>query len=314
MTIMTYIVFPEWLKPEVFAGLPVRWYGIMYVLAFTTTFLLFAYQVKRGALKISMDDMTSLFLWTILGLLIGARVFAALVYDTSGYYLTHPWMIFWPFREGTFTGLQGMSYHGGVIGAVIGGYLFCRRYGFEFLRVADTAAAAIPLGYTFGRLGNFINGEQWGRVTDRPWGMIFPHAPRLSTRLTWVQDMADRVGIPFETGSLVNLPRHASQLYEALFEGVILWLFLWFIVRNRSRITGTLIGWYLIGYGLIRFVIEYFREPDADIGFIITADPAPAALFQSVLNISLGQILCLVMILSGAVLLIVRARQSSRAV
>jgi phosphatidylglycerol:prolipoprotein diacylglycerol transferase len=135
---------------------------------------------------------------------------------------------------------------------------------------------------------------------------VFPDAPSYSTNYQWVRDIADLVGIPYGPGAMVNLPRHPSQLYEALFEGIVLWLVVWFILRPmlKKRFPGFLLSCYLIGYGLIRFVIEYFREPDGNLGFIISLGSVsePTALFQSFLNISMGQIFCFLMILGGILL------------
>jgi phosphatidylglycerol:prolipoprotein diacylglycerol transferase len=279
---------------------------MMYLVAFTITFLLFVYQIKHKEIDYTIDDTLTLFLYTIAGLILGARLFSALVYDGSTFYWTHPWLIFWPFRNGQFIGLPGMSYHGGMLGAIIGSWLFSRRYNRSFFQLADVLAAGIPLGYTFGRLGNFINGELWGRVSTVGWSMVFPDAPRFSTNYSWVRDIADKVGLSYTPGALVNLPRHPSQLYEACFEGVVLWLFLWLIIRKRKQFPGFILSWYIIGYGMIRFLIEYLREPDSNIGFVIAggAQTEPLALFHSVLNISLGQILSLLMVAGGVTLLL----------
>ncbi len=302
-----YIYFPSWITPEVIPGLPVRWYALMYLVAFGLTYILVMQQVKKDNLGYTHDDMASLFMWVILGLLLGARLFAALFYDPTWYYLRNPWMIFWPFRSGTFVGFQGMSYHGGMVGAVVGGLLYSWKNKTSFLQAADLFAAAIPLGYTFGRIGNFINGELWGRVTTKPWGIIFPYASRYSTRHSWVRDIADSIGLPYESGQLVNLPRHPSQLYEAFLEGILLWIILWFIFRKRPSYPGFMLSIYLIGYGTARFLVEYLREPDGDLGFIIALgrESEPAALFHSFLNISMGQILSFFMIAAGILLLFI---------
>jgi phosphatidylglycerol:prolipoprotein diacylglycerol transferase len=262
----------------------------------------------------STDDLVNLFLWLIIGLLLGARLFATLIYDPSGYYFSHPWMIFWPFRDGRFVGLLGMSYHGGVVGAVVGGLLFARRHRYNFFQLADLIIAGVPLGYTFGRLGNFFNGELWGRVTARSWGMVFPYAESFSSKYEWVREIAGRIGMPYQEGAMVNLPRHPSQLYEACFEGVFLWLIIWFIVRQRKKFHGQIISIYIMGYGLIRFFIEYFREPDADLGFVFSfgAGSESTALLLSFWNFSMGQVLSSIMIAAGAVLyLLLRKRYSA---
>ena len=266
-----------------------------------------------------MDSDTSinLFCYTIGFLLLGARLFSTLIYDGSWYYWTHPWMIFWPFRNGKFIGLPGMSYHGGVVGAIFGGWLFGRKYKYKFLDLADTVIAGIPLGYTFGRIGNFINGELWGRVTGSSYGMIFPDAPSFSTTIDWVREIADKIGLSYEYWDMVNLPRHPSQLYEAFFEGIFLFLIIWFIVRpisNKNREKhgpGMVTGAYFVGYGFVRFFLEYFREPDEQLGFIIKLgkETEPTALFKSFLNISMGQILCFLMIVAG-IAFVIYARKS----
>jgi len=309
-----YSDFPSWITPEIIPGFPLRWYGLMYIIAFSITFILFTYQLKRSDVSMNQDDSISLFLWTILGLLVGSRVFATLIYDASGYYLTHPWLIFWPFRNGKFTGLQGMSYHGGVLGAVAGSFLYCRKKKLNYFQIADMIAAGIPLGYTFGRLGNFINGELWGRVTTSPFGIVFPYAPRFSTQISWVRDIAEKLGILFENTAMVNLPRHPSQLYEAAFEGVFLWLIIWFLLRNRKRFHGFILSLYLMGYGIVRFVIEYFREPDRDLGFIFALgkESEPTALFLSPWNFSMGQLLTLLMVIGGLVLFFLTKKISAK--
>lgn len=314
------IAYPSWIRPEIIPGFSLlRWYGLMYLVAFAVAFLLFTRQVKTGELAkadgtgkpITDDDVLSFFTWGIVGLLIGARIFSTLIYDTSGLYLHKPWLVFWPFSEnGEWTGLQGMSYHGGFVGGFIGMLLWTFKHKRPFFAWCDAMGISIPLGYTFGRLGNFMNGELYGRVTTSPIGMIFPDAPRFSLSLDWVQAVVEQTGLLVPDGAvLVNLPRHPSQLYEALFEGVFLWAVLWFVFRKRKPFNGFLTALYTIGYGLVRFVIEYFREPDSDIGYRITASgqPAPTYLNESLLNISTGQILCLIMIAGGLALLLALA-------
>lgn len=303
------INFPAWLKPEIIPGLPIRWYGLMYFVAFAIAYLVFRHLVKERKLGWSDDDVQGIFFWGIVGLLVGARLFGTLVYDTSGIYWRQPWLIFWPFRGKTFVGLQGMSFHGGVVGGLLGFLLWCRRHRADARVVGDLFALSIPLGFTFGRIGNFINGELWGRVTTLPFGMIFPHAPKLPLGEPWVREIAQKAGIDTAGLALINLPRHPSQLYEALFEGVILWAILW-AFRNRKLFRGFMIGAYLVGYGLFRFVIEYFREPDADLGYRITLvqTDIPPALFSSLFNFTTGQLFCFAMILAGALWWFIAAR------
>jgi phosphatidylglycerol:prolipoprotein diacylglycerol transferase len=303
--------FPAWLKPEIIPGLPVRWYGLMYIFAFATAFLLYRRQVKERHFPMSDDHLYSLFTWGILGLLLGARLFSALVYSGDTYF-RRPWLIFWPFENGRFTGLMGMSYHGGVLGGLLGIILFIRFKKFSFREIGDMFAASIPLGYTFGRLGNFINAELYGRVTTGPLGMVFPHARPLSMREDWVQSAAEQTGT-VATGGLVNLPRHPSQLYEMLFEGIILWAIIWFF-RNRKPFKGFLIGLYFMGYGLFRFGIEYFREPDEDLGYRIELirSTLSAAYVHPPLSFSTGQILSFGMIVFGIVWTIIASRLPDR--
>ncbi len=300
-----FIEFPSWISPEIIPGLPLRWYGLMYVVAFGVAYLMIRVQARKGEIALDADQTLNLVLYCVVGLILGARLFSVLFYDGSFYYWTHPWMIFWPFRGGRFIGLPGMSYHGGLVGAVIGGWIYSRRYKISFFSLADTVTFAAPLGYTFGRLGNFINGELFGRVSTKPWAMIFPDAPSFSTNYAWVREIAEQVGITYENGAMVNLPRHPSQLYEALFEGVLLFLFLWFVIRPRreKHPSGFGLVWYTAGYGLFRFFIEYFRAPDQNLGYIIALgkESDTIALFQSFFNFSMGQLFCLAMIVSASI-------------
>lgn len=306
-----YINFPKWIHPEIFPGIPVlgllRWYGLMYIFAFATAYLVLKRERKEGLLdtteqKATEDDIFSFITFGIIFLLLGARIFSTLVYDTSGLYWKKPWLIFWPFDTETkqFTGLAGMSYHGGFIGGLIGMIVWCITHKRPVWKWIDAMVVAIPLGYTFGRLGNFMNGELYGRITTVPWGIVFPRAERFSYSINWVQDFAATCGMTVAEGTkLVNLPRHPSQLYEALFEGLLLWTVLW-TLRKYKPFDGFLAGCYTIGYGLVRFVIEYFREPDADLGYRISRDGSDAIYINtSLLNISTGQILCFLMILGG---------------
>lgn len=302
---MLYIYFPEWLSPEIIPGLPVRWYGLMYLFAFATAYFLFRVQVKQDNLDCSDDDISNLFFWVILGLILGARIFSTLVYDRSGIYLRRPWLIFWPFSGGNFVGLQGMSYHGGLIGGILGGILYSKKYKWNFFHMSDRVTAVVPLGYTFGRLGNFINGELYGRVTTAKCGIVFPYAERFSTRQDWVINVAKDINMNISGMAMVNLPRHPSQLYEAFSEGILLWLILWFIVRKVKKFEGAVTGMYLVGYGFFRFIIEYFREPDKGLDFPLQwGGGSPNYLMKSLFNFTTGQIFCFVMILAGLLLMI----------
>jgi phosphatidylglycerol:prolipoprotein diacylglycerol transferase len=246
-----------------------RYYSLMYMVAFACTYFLVLYRIKREGYPYTAEQVQDYFVWAILGVIIGGRLGYVFFYNLD-YYLGHPLEILFPFQFSGgfhFVGISGMSYHGGVIAVLIASVVFCRRRKIAFWRFADLICPAIPLGYTFGRLGNFINGELYGRATTVPWGMVFPL-------------------------DSLHLLRHPSQLYEALFEGVVLFAVLW-AVRRKSPFDGALFAWYLIGYGAIRFVIEFFREPDAQLGLVLGP-------------FSMGQLLCLAMIAAGAGLYAVR--------
>ena len=310
------IKFPEWIQPQIFPNVPVlgllRWYGLMYIFAFATAYAVMNKLRKRGMLDsdnvvTSEDDLFSFFMTGVVCLLIGARLFSALIYDTSGIYLKKPWLIFWPFDEDwNFTGLAGMSYHGGVVGGTLGIILWCVRNKKPVFKWADAMAVAIPLGYTFGRLGNFFNAELYGRITTMPWGMIFPTAQRFSASIPWVAEFAQKANLEIPATGLVNLPRHPSQLYEAFFEGIFLFA-VNYTVSKKKPYPGFLTGLFYAGYGVVRFIIEYFREPDSDLGFRIEhISDSPTYLNESLLNISTGQILCFFMIVLGVTLMIVQ--------
>lgn len=239
-----------------------RYYSLMYLVAFGLAYLLVWYRIRNEIYEFKIEVMQDYFVWAILGVILGGRLGYVLFYNL-GYYMSHPLEIILPFEFSNgirFTGISGMSYHGGVLGFILATVLFCRKAQIPFWRFVDLLVPVIPLGYTFGRIGNFINGELYGRATDAPWGMVFPADPE-------------------------RLLRHPSQLYEAFFEGIILFVLLW-LLRRRSPFEGFLAGMYLVGYGVVRFFIEFFREPDSQLGFILGP-------------FSMGQILCFVMILCG---------------
>ncbi|MCF7805830.1 MAG: prolipoprotein diacylglyceryl transferase [Candidatus Marinimicrobia bacterium] len=257
---------PAKMDPVIFTigSFQLRWYGTMYIVAFAVTYILTQYRVKDEDLEYSQEVIENFFMYAIIGVLVGGRLGYVLFYN-FGYYLLHPLEIILPVRFGNgveFTGISGMSYHGGVIGVILAFVYVSKKHNLNFFRFTDLVAPAIPLGYMFGRIGNFINGELYGRVTDVSWGMYFPLDP---------------------TGQL----RHPSQLYEAFFEGLFLFAILW-IIRKRTPFQGFLPGLYLIGYGVVRFFIEFYRMPDEHLGLVF-------------LGMTAGQILCLAMIAGGVV-------------
>jgi len=307
-----YIPFPSWLKPEIIPGLPVRWYSLMYIVAFGIAYLFYRRQIRERHFPMTEDDLYSLFFWAILALVVGARLFSTLIYETSKIYIRQPWLIFWPFRNGKFTGLQGMSYHGGAFAMLLAVIIFTKVKRFNLREIGDMFAASVPLGYTFGRLGNFINAELYGRVTAGPMGMLFPNATAYPASEPWVREIAEKTGVAM-IGTMVNLPRHPSQLYEALFEGIVLWAIIW-LLRNRKPFKGFLMGLYFAGYGFFRFFIEYFREPDEDLGYRIqlVENTLPPAYSHPLLSFSTGQILCFIMIVFGVIWIIIASRLPDR--
>lgn len=324
-----YLEYPSWITPQIFPTVKwlslLRWYGLMYVFAFGTAYFILTKVAKEGALntkkyKINDDDLFSFLGTGILFLLIGARLFSTLIYSpynpndpNSINYWTHPWLIFWPFDKNMhFTGFAGMSYHGGFVGGLLGMIFWCKKHKQPVAKWIDAMVCAIPLGYTFGRLGNFLNGELFGRVTTMPWGIIFRDAERIPTSYEWVKQMAEQIGIPIK-GAFINLPRHPSQLYEAFFEGIVLWLIIWFS-RKHKKFDGMLACIYTCGYGFFRFIIEYFREPDSDLGYRIAKDSS-AEIYRntSLLNFSTGQILCFLMIIGSIITAVLLYKKSKKA-
>lgn len=235
----------------------IHWYGITYLVAFGLFFLLAAQRVKQpqfaqaGWTRRDVEDML---FYGVLGVVIGGRLGYALFYKPA-YYAVHPLEI-----AAVWKG--GMSFHGGLLGVLTAMAFFARMRGRRFFEVTDLIAPCIPVGLASGRIGNFINGELWGRAADSslPWAMIFPQA-------------GDRV------------PRHPSQLYQFALEGLLLFGLLWLYARRPRRV-GEVSGAFLVGYGALRFVAEYFREPDSFLGLLA-------------LNMSMGQWLCVPMVLAG---------------
>jgi len=236
----------------------IHWYGLTYLVAFAL-FLFLAirrvqlpHYVAAGWTRRDVEDML---FYGVLGVIVGGRLGYALFYK-FGYYLSHPLEVLMVWKG-------GMSFHGGLIGVMVALALFAATRKRPFLQVMDVVAPCVPTGYASGRMGNFINGELWGRAADPslPWAMVFP-----------------------QSGSLV--PRHPSQLYQLALEGLLLFVLLW-IYAQRERATGQVGAAFVFGYGVLRFITEYFREPDSFLGLLA-------------LNMSMGQWLCVPMILGGA--------------
>lgn len=230
------LTFPEIDPIAIDIGfIKIRWYGLMYVIGFFAGWTLARYRAKRRSdIDFTGEDIDGIIFYLALGVIIGARVGYVLFYN-FGLFLREPLYLFrvW---EG------GMSFHGGVIGVIVAAWLFGRRYQKSFLAIFDLITPFAPIGLAAGRIGNFINAELWGRTTDVPWGMVFPGGG--------------------------SLPRHPSQLYEAALEGLALFLILWFYsVKPRPR--GAVAGLFLLGYGAFRTFVEFFREPDGHIGYLV---------------------------------------------
>jgi phosphatidylglycerol:prolipoprotein diacylglycerol transferase len=251
------------------SGFPVRYYGLMYLVAFYTATKAMQWLIKKDKLSLTFAQLEGITGWTIAGVLIGARLGYALFYNFE-YYMDNLGEIFLPFKNGKFVGLSGMSYHGGLIGGISFTLYYLKKHKINPWMISNLFFVAIPLGYTWGRIGNFLNGELWGRQTTAWIGMVFP-------------------------GDKEKLLRHPSQLYEALLEGVGLFGVLLFL-RRYEAFKNHMAAFYLIGYGIARFIVEYFRQPDAHIGL-------------NPLGLSRGQILCGIMILAGAMLYTYRRRE-----
>jgi phosphatidylglycerol---prolipoprotein diacylglyceryl transferase len=236
--------------------LEVRWYGVMYAISFVVGYYLICYLAPKRGVPLDRDGVSELVIYLIFGVLLGGRLGYVFFYNLP-YYLHHPAQII-AMWDG------GMSFHGGLIGVILATVVFSRKSGISFLSLAELVVPVAPLGLFLGRLGNFINGELWGRPSDVPWAMIFPRAPLVH-------------------GAMV--PRHPSQLYEAILEGLVLFAILWTLAR-KPRSEGVIFGTFLAFYGLFRFLVEFFRQPDQQLGFIGGF-------------ITMGQILSIPMILIG---------------
>ncbi|MCK5403931.1 MAG: prolipoprotein diacylglyceryl transferase [Desulfobulbaceae bacterium] len=257
------IAFPQ-IDPVIFqvGPLQVRWYGLMYVLGFTASYWLVRHQIRKFELTEIEAQFENLNFVLIISLILGSR-FGYVLFYNLGYYLEHP-------SEILATWQGGMSFHGGMLGLILGGFLFCRRKGIGFLQTADLYIVTIPIGLGLGRIGNFINSELYGRVSSVPWAMVFP------------------------TGG--PLPRHPSQLYESFLEGLLLFIILWKL-KDKKRPPGSMLASFLILYGLFRCVIEIFREPDPQLGLLF-------------LSLTMGQILSGLMIMAGMVMLALVSRKN----
>jgi phosphatidylglycerol:prolipoprotein diacylglycerol transferase len=236
--------------------LAVRWYGLMYLIGFGIAFLLARSRIKQGRSEnISFEVFDDLFFFCVLGVVLGGRLGYVLFYK-PGYYISHPLEILAVWQG-------GMAFHGGFLGVLLAMVYIARKHRIRWLAITDFIAPLVPPALAAGRVGNFINGELWGRTTELPWGMVFRGAG--------------------------PLPRHPSQLYQFALEGVLLFFILW-LYSAKPRPTGAVSAMFLIGYGALRFSAEFFREPDDFLGLLA-------------FNLSMGQWLSLPMILAGIAML-----------
>lgn len=233
-----------------------RWYGLMYIIGFMAAYFIIRSGARRRRLPLTSDDVADLVFTVALGIVLGGR-FGYILFYNLAFYLANPLKVFavW---EG------GMSFHGGLLGAITAGAYYVRKKGLSFWQLADLGFLAAPVGLGLGRIGNFINGELYGRSTDMPWGIVFP------------------------TGGPV--PRHPSQLYEAFLEGIVLFVVLR-LVSGRRHPDGVIFWTFIGGYGLFRFIVEFFREPDQQMGFLFG-------------TITMGQMLSLPMAMLGMIMVV----------
>lgn len=239
--------------------LAIRWYALSYIVGFVLFMWLGRYRIKKGGTPFTVEMLDDFLTWGVLGVILGGRLGFVLFYQPE-YYLAHPADIVKVWNG-------GMSFHGGFLGVLAASWLFARKNGLKWLQVLDFIAPLVPLGLASGRIGNFINGELWGRPTDVPWGMVFP-------------------------GTHDGIPRHPSQLYEAGLEGIVLFLAIWFYSAKPRR-SGQVSGLFLILYGVFRSLVELVRQPDGQVNFLIG-------------EITMGQALSLPMILLGLWLMLRR--------
>ena len=242
----------------------IYWYGVAYVLGALITGIVMYRTQRRWGLSISADDLSMVVFGVFFGLVVGARLFYVIFYG-DGYYWTHP-------LEIIMTNHGGMSFHGGLVGGILGGVIACRAMKLSAWTIADLAVIGAPIALALGRCANFVNGELWGKPTDLPWGVVFG-------------------------GAAGEVPRHPSQLYEAALEGVVLFLVLYLLSRKKPTLPqGTFLGIFLIGYGVARILVEFVRVPDAQLGYLLGG------------VITMGQLLSLPLVVAGIVVLIVALR------
>lgn len=289
------IPFPQ-ISPEIFTihlfglSFSLRWYALAYLVGLIVGWRIIVGLMRRPALwggraPMRPEQAEELLTWVVLGVVLGGRLGFVLFYE-PGYYLANPGQILKLWQG-------GMSFHGGFLGVVVAAWIYCRRHGVPALGLADALAVATPIGLGLGRVANFINAELWGRPTDLPWGVVFPGEA--------AQDCP---------GVSELCARHPSQLYEAGLEGVVLAAVLFLLVRRGAlRRPGLVLGVFLAGYGLSRFVVEFFRQADAQ--FITAGNPLGHVIGGPVWGLSMGQLLSLPMILVGLGFVLMARRRAA---
>ena len=261
---------PNYIDPVIFkiGSFPISWYWLMYLVGLGFSYWLLRYRIKHDSPPYSQEKFFWALYWIFIGILIGGRLGYIVFYNLEEF-LGNPLMAINPFVSDefgwSFRGIYGMSYHGGLLGAVLALLIYTGKNKLKFWKTLDFIIPVIPLGYFWGRIGNFLNGELYGRITEKAVGMHFPGPQSLGWESYFL--------------------RHPSQLYEAFFEGIILFIILW-TLRNKIKTPGILSALYLLGYGIFRFFIEFFRQPDEHLGLVVT-------------GLSMGQLFCLGMILIG---------------
>lgn len=255
----------------------VHWYGITYLLAFVVCWALLRVRARQPHWSITPTQVGDYLFWVIVGVIVGGRLGYALFYGLDRW-LADPLFVF-RIQDG------GMSFHGGMIGVLVALALYARRIGMGILKLGDFTAQVVPLGLAFGRIGNFVGGELWGRTSDVPWAVVFPASLPARLRDPEVLEQARAAG------ELAVFARHPSQLYQAALEGLLLFAVVWIFAR-KPRPAGAVGGLFLVGYAVFRGIAEFFREPDAHLGFVA---------FEW---LTMGQLLSIPMLLAGIGLLV----------
>jgi len=266
------------------AGFAVYWYSLMYLVAFGQFWLLGRLRARHADAPLKPEQVADLLFWGVIGVILGGRIGYVLFY-ALGDWLADPLLVL-RIRDG------GMSFHGGLLGVLTVLLIQARTLGCGLLRLGDFVVPLVPLGLAAGRLGNFIGGELWGRSSSAAWAVIFPESIEPGGR------SSELLYQRYLEGALDQFARHPSQLYQAALEGLMLFVLVW-VFSARSRPAGAVSGLFLVGYGGFRFVAEFFREPDAHIGFVALD------------WMTMGQVLSLPMMIAGLALMVYAYRKQS---